>query len=58
MVRMDQAFLLSGADDEDFYRSYVPFPLPPLPVPEPTTYAMLLAGLGLLFFRTKAELNS
>ena len=30
----------------------------PTPVPEPSTYAMLLAGLGLLFFRTKAELNS
>lgn len=55
-----QAFLLSGADDEDFYRSYVPFPIPlsPPPVPEPSTYAMLLAGLGLLFFRTKTELNS
>ncbi|SDW34448.1 PEP-CTERM protein-sorting domain-containing protein [Nitrosomonas oligotropha] len=57
---VSQAFLLSGADDEDFYRSYVPFPLTPLPVPEPSTYAMLLAGLGLglLFFRTKTELNS
>lgn len=30
----------------------------PTPVPEPSTYAMLLAGLGLLFFRTKTELNS
>lgn len=28
------------------------------PVPEPSPYAMLLAGLGLLFFRTKTELNS
>lgn len=55
-----QAFLLSSADDEDFYRSYVPFPIPlsPPPVPEPSTYAMLLAGLGLLFFRTKTKLNS
>jgi len=28
------------------------------PVPESSTYAMLLVGLGLLFFRTKTELNS
>lgn len=44
---IDQAFMLSGADDEDFYRSYTPFPIPIL-VPEPSTYAMLLAGLGCL----------
>ena len=30
----------------------------PTAIPEPTTYALLLAGLGLLFFRTKTELNS
>jgi len=30
----------------------------PAPVPEPSTYAMLLAGLGLLFFRIKTEFNS
>ncbi|WP_292922912.1 PEP-CTERM sorting domain-containing protein [Nitrosomonas sp.] len=41
-----QAFLLSGADDKDFFRNYVETPM----IPEPQTYAMLLAGLGLLGF--------
>jgi len=33
--------------------------LPPAPVPEPETYAMLLVGLGLLGFaaRHKSKLN-
>ncbi|MXS82254.1 HAF repeat-containing PEP-CTERM protein [Nitrosomonas oligotropha] len=52
-----QAFLLSGADQEDFFRTYVPPTYPPsIPVPEvpePHTYAMLLAGLGLVGFRKK-----
>lgn len=42
-----QGFLLSGADDRGFFQSYVEVPLP---IPEPETYAMLLAGLGLLGF--------
>jgi probable HAF family extracellular repeat protein len=51
---VQHAFLLSGADEE-FFRTYVPVPAP---IPEPTTYAMLLAGLGLLLFRIKTEFNS
>ena len=44
-----QAFLLSGADDEVFFRNYVETPMIP-EIPEPETYTMLLAGLGLLGF--------
>ncbi|MBK7491907.1 MAG: PEP-CTERM sorting domain-containing protein [Nitrosomonas sp.] len=32
--------------------------MPLIAVPEPSIYAMLLTGLGLLFFRTQTELNS
>lgn len=44
---VDQAFLLSGADDKEFFRNYVETPMM---IPEPSTYAMLLVGLGLVGF--------
>ena len=43
-----RAFLLTGADDEEFFRNYVA-----PPIPEPSTYAMLLAGLGLVGFMVR-----
>lgn len=46
---VQHAFLLSGADEE-FFSTYVPVPAP---IPEPQTYAMLLAGLGLLGFTAR-----
>ncbi|MDV6346962.1 DUF3466 family protein [Nitrosomonas sp. Is35] len=53
-----QAFLLSPFDIPEF-PIIGPPPLLPIPsVPEPSTYTLLLVGLGLLFFRTKTELNS
>lgn len=51
---ISQAFLLSGADDKDFFRTYVETPMF-LPVPEPTTYAMLLIGLGLIGFMARQK---
>lgn len=49
--RVQHAFLLSGADEE-FFRTYVPVPVP---IPEPATYAMLLAGLGLIYSRYRSS---
>jgi len=49
---VNQAFLLSGADQTEFFLSYTPFSLP-LSIPEPETYAMLLAGLGLVGFMAR-----
>ncbi|WP_240142394.1 PEP-CTERM sorting domain-containing protein [Nitrosomonas oligotropha] len=46
-----QAFLLSGADDKDFFRTYVEISM----IPEPETYAMLLVGLGLIGFITRQK---
>lgn len=43
-----EAFLLSYTSDTIFTPS--PIFIPPLPIPEPQSYAMLLAGLGLLGF--------
>lgn len=48
---VQHAFLLSGADEE-FFRTYVPVPVP---IPEPATYAMLLAGLGLMGFIVRSK---
>ncbi|MBS0424584.1 MAG: PEPxxWA-CTERM sorting domain-containing protein [Proteobacteria bacterium] len=53
-----QSFLLTMTDDPNFYANYVtvPFSEPaivPPPVPEPQTYAMLLAGLGLVGFMAR-----
>lgn len=42
-----RAFLLSGADDKEFFRNYVETPIA---IPEPSTYALMLAGLGVLGF--------
>ncbi len=55
-----QAFLLSGADDEDFFLSYVPpkYEIPTLPVPEPSVYAMLLLGLVMLGFTAHCKKES
>lgn len=58
---VQQVFLLSGADDPAFFANYVVQPISHLSmsdvygdylpaVPEPQTYAMLLAGLGLMLF--------
>ena len=56
---IEQAFLLSGADDKDFFRTYVETPMVhdtlPLPTPEPESYAMLLAGLGMIGFMTRQK---
>lgn len=41
------AFLLTRPDGDEFFNNYVP--IPPM-IPEPQTYTMLLAGLGLLGF--------
>lgn len=48
-----QGFIISGANDRDFYTSYIPptYEITPPPIPEPSTYAMLLVGLGLLGWR-------
>jgi probable HAF family extracellular repeat protein len=46
-----QGFILSGADDENFFNSYVETPMIPphiSPIPEPNTHVMLLIGLGLI----------
>ena len=51
-----QTFLLSGANDKDFFHTYVETPMVlehMIPVPEPHTYAMLLAGIGLLGFMSR-----
>lgn len=45
-----QAFLLSYTPDTIFTPNPIFIPLPLPPVPEPSTYAMLLAGLGLVGF--------
>lgn len=46
-----QPFFLTVTDDKTFFDNYVPVPLSP--VPEPQTYAMLLAGLGLTGFMAR-----
>ena len=43
-----QPFFLTITDDKAFFDNYVTVPLPA--VPEPQTYALLLAGLGLMGF--------
>ncbi|SDX52974.1 PEP-CTERM protein-sorting domain-containing protein [Nitrosomonas oligotropha] len=55
-----QGFLISGADQEDFYLTYVPpkYDTPTTSIPEPSTYVMLLAGLGLVGFSLKHQTKS
>ncbi len=45
---VSEAFLLSYTPDTIFDPNPIFIPPPPPPIPEPQTYAMLLAGLGLL----------
>lgn len=50
-----QGFIISGAEDRNFYLNYIPpnydITITPPPIPEPSTYLMLLAGLGLVGWR-------
>jgi len=51
-----RAFLLSYTPDTVFTPN--PIFIPPPPVPEPETYAMLLAGLGLIGFMARRRKNT
>ena len=47
-----RAFLLTVPEDEEFFNTYVTVPVP---IPEPSIYAMLLTGLGLIGFMGRKQ---